>query len=219
MGSHFLLQGIFPTRNRTRVSCITGTFFTSWDTRDAPKHITMWFQCTGLWWAQMQTTSLFKFIIAWNPLHWFKPSLLLKLYCCLAMGFNQGLLNMFVYNIRWDKLYLITLAHGKREQLSCPVAGWHLSDYFHCQFKWQRWHNPICVLGSLGKRQGACSVCEWVASVVRWFLNIFFADINFVHFPPDWKKLFRDSTFPGISPGSHFYCNQPLASPVEKGVD
>ena len=127
---------------------------------------------------------LFKFIIAWNPLCWSKPSLLLKLYCCLAMGFNQGLLNMFVYNIRWDKLYLITLAHGKIEQLSCPVAGWHLSDYFHCQFKWQRWRNPICVLGSLGKRQGAYSVCEWVASVVRWFLNIFFQDINFVHFSP-----------------------------------
>ena len=29
MGCHFLLQVIFPTRDRTRVSCIAGTFFTT----------------------------------------------------------------------------------------------------------------------------------------------------------------------------------------------
>ena len=28
MGSHSLLQGIFPTQNQTRVSCIAGRFFT-----------------------------------------------------------------------------------------------------------------------------------------------------------------------------------------------
>ena len=32
MGSLFLLQGIFPTQDRTRVSCIAGRFFTSWAT-------------------------------------------------------------------------------------------------------------------------------------------------------------------------------------------
>ena len=35
VGSHFLLQGIFPTRDPTRVSCIAGRFFTIWATREA----------------------------------------------------------------------------------------------------------------------------------------------------------------------------------------
>ena len=37
VGSLSLLQGIFPqpTRNRTRLSCIAGGFFTSWATREA----------------------------------------------------------------------------------------------------------------------------------------------------------------------------------------
>ena len=30
VGCHFLLQGIFPTRNWSQVSCIAGTFFTDW---------------------------------------------------------------------------------------------------------------------------------------------------------------------------------------------
>ena len=35
VGSHFLLQGIFPTRDPTWVSCIAGRFFTIWATREA----------------------------------------------------------------------------------------------------------------------------------------------------------------------------------------
>ena len=36
MGSLSLLQGIFPTRNQTGVSCIADRFFTSWATREQP---------------------------------------------------------------------------------------------------------------------------------------------------------------------------------------
>ena len=35
VGCHFLLQGIFLTRNRTLVSCIAGRHFTIWATREA----------------------------------------------------------------------------------------------------------------------------------------------------------------------------------------
>ena len=35
VGSLSLFQGIFPTRDRTQVSCIAGRFFTSWATRKA----------------------------------------------------------------------------------------------------------------------------------------------------------------------------------------
>ena len=35
VGSLSLLQGIFPTRNRTGVSCIAGRFFTNWAIREA----------------------------------------------------------------------------------------------------------------------------------------------------------------------------------------
>ena len=35
VGSLSLLQGIFPTRYRTQVSCIAGGFFTSWALREA----------------------------------------------------------------------------------------------------------------------------------------------------------------------------------------
>ena len=35
VGSLSILQGIFSTRNQTRVSCIAGGFFTSWTTREA----------------------------------------------------------------------------------------------------------------------------------------------------------------------------------------
>jgi len=35
VGSRSLLQGIFPTKDRTQVSCIAGGFFTSWATREA----------------------------------------------------------------------------------------------------------------------------------------------------------------------------------------
>ena len=35
VGSHALLQGIFPTQESNWVSCITGRFFTSWATREA----------------------------------------------------------------------------------------------------------------------------------------------------------------------------------------
>ena len=37
VGCHALLQGIFQTRNQTRVSCTSGKFFTVWTTREAPK--------------------------------------------------------------------------------------------------------------------------------------------------------------------------------------
>ena len=35
VGSLSLLQGIFPTKDRTQVSCIAGRFFTCWATREA----------------------------------------------------------------------------------------------------------------------------------------------------------------------------------------
>ena len=35
VGYHFLLQGIFPTRDWTYVSCIAGRFFTTWTNRKA----------------------------------------------------------------------------------------------------------------------------------------------------------------------------------------
>ena len=35
VGSHSLLQGFFPTQDRTQVSHIAGGFFTSWATREA----------------------------------------------------------------------------------------------------------------------------------------------------------------------------------------
>ena len=35
VGCHFLLQGIFLTRNQTQVSCIAEGIFTSWTTREA----------------------------------------------------------------------------------------------------------------------------------------------------------------------------------------
>ena len=35
VGSLSLLQGIFPARNQTAVSCIASVFFTSWATREA----------------------------------------------------------------------------------------------------------------------------------------------------------------------------------------
>ena len=35
VGSRSLLQGIFPTKDWTQVSCIAGEFFTSWATREA----------------------------------------------------------------------------------------------------------------------------------------------------------------------------------------
>ena len=36
VGSLSLLQGIFPTQDQTRVSCIVGGFFTNWAIREAP---------------------------------------------------------------------------------------------------------------------------------------------------------------------------------------
>ena len=39
VGSLSLLQGIFPTRNWTGVSCIAGGFFTSWTIREVPFNI------------------------------------------------------------------------------------------------------------------------------------------------------------------------------------
>ena len=35
VGSHFLLQGIFPTQRSNLVSCIASRFFTAWATREA----------------------------------------------------------------------------------------------------------------------------------------------------------------------------------------
>ena len=40
VGCHFLLQGIFPPRDWTWVSCIVGRLFTSWATREAHFHLT-----------------------------------------------------------------------------------------------------------------------------------------------------------------------------------
>ena len=36
VGSLSLLQGIFPTQESTRISCVAGGFFTSWALREAP---------------------------------------------------------------------------------------------------------------------------------------------------------------------------------------
>ena len=36
LGSHFLLQGIFPIQGLNWVSCIAGRFFTIWTRREAP---------------------------------------------------------------------------------------------------------------------------------------------------------------------------------------
>ena len=38
VGSFSLLQGIFPPRDQTQVSCIVGRFFTSWATRGAQEY-------------------------------------------------------------------------------------------------------------------------------------------------------------------------------------
>ena len=38
VGSHSLLQGIFPTRDRTQVSRIAGRFFTVWATRETQEY-------------------------------------------------------------------------------------------------------------------------------------------------------------------------------------
>ena len=35
VGCHALLQGIFPPRDQTQVSCIVGRFFADWATREA----------------------------------------------------------------------------------------------------------------------------------------------------------------------------------------
>ena len=43
VGSHYLLQGIFPPRDRIQVSHNAGGFFTSWATREAP--ITCMYVC------------------------------------------------------------------------------------------------------------------------------------------------------------------------------
>ena len=40
VGSLYLLQGIFPTRNWTEALCIAGGFFTSWATREAHVELT-----------------------------------------------------------------------------------------------------------------------------------------------------------------------------------
>ena len=39
---HFLLQGIFPPRDRTHTSCIAGRFFTIWATREAQEDHGWW---------------------------------------------------------------------------------------------------------------------------------------------------------------------------------
>ena len=41
VGCHFLLQGIFPSRDRTPVSCIAGRRFNLWATREALKNYTV----------------------------------------------------------------------------------------------------------------------------------------------------------------------------------
>ena len=38
VGSHSLLQGIFPTQDWVQVSCISGRFLTSWATREAQEY-------------------------------------------------------------------------------------------------------------------------------------------------------------------------------------
>ena len=39
VGCHVLLQGIFPPRDKTQVSCITGKFFTIWATKEAQEYL------------------------------------------------------------------------------------------------------------------------------------------------------------------------------------
>ena len=39
VGRHALLQGIFPTRDQTQVSCTAGRFFTVWVTREAQENV------------------------------------------------------------------------------------------------------------------------------------------------------------------------------------
>ena len=39
VSSHSLLQGFFPTRDQTQVSCIAGRFFISWTTREASENL------------------------------------------------------------------------------------------------------------------------------------------------------------------------------------
>ena len=43
VGCHFLLQGIFLTRDQTWVSYTAGRFFTIWATREAPNFLKKWF--------------------------------------------------------------------------------------------------------------------------------------------------------------------------------
>ena len=61
VGCHFLLQGIFPTRDWTKVSCIAGRFFTTWATRE--------FQGTGKWLINCLhiTKHILSLSIDWNP--------------------------------------------------------------------------------------------------------------------------------------------------------
>ena len=47
VGCHCLLQGIFPTRDRTRISCIAGRCFTVWATRKAQ------YVCIYIWWLRI----------------------------------------------------------------------------------------------------------------------------------------------------------------------
>ena len=42
VGSLFLLQGIFLTQDRTKVSPLAGGFFTIWATREAQDYVQMW---------------------------------------------------------------------------------------------------------------------------------------------------------------------------------
>lgn len=131
------------------------------------KCITKWFHCTELLWAQIQaiaSNSVLRAILILVQL-----SLILKLYYYLAMDFNQDLLNICWFIPLLNQLYLITLAHGKIEKLSNPVTGWHLSDYFHHEFKWQLCHNSISCFQQLWEASGVYSVCGWAASVVHWF--------------------------------------------------
>ena len=39
VGSHSFLQGIFPTRDGTQVSCIAGRFFTVWASREGTRRV------------------------------------------------------------------------------------------------------------------------------------------------------------------------------------
>ena len=42
VGSLFLLQGVFLTQDRTKVSPLAGGFFTIWATREAQDYVQMW---------------------------------------------------------------------------------------------------------------------------------------------------------------------------------